>query len=124
MSTKLLTVDGPTAINIDSKLKAFCSLERLPIGSTVQIGPHVYTVKACRYIEMKLFVKSNRVNVLSEDIIFREDNKIKDFISTLGIPNKNMFISAFWKRAKISGLIASTSGFYCDFTDFSIFDSK
>lgn len=124
MSTKLLTVVGPTTVNTDSRLKAFCSLQSLSIGSTVQIGPHVYTVKACRPIEMKLFVKSNKLNILYKDVIIREDNKVKEFISTLGIANKNMFISAFWRRAHISGLIASTSGFYCDFTEFSIFDSK
>ena len=124
MSTNFYLNAPGTAIDTTQKLKAFCSLDRLPIGSTITIGDETYTVKKCVFIEMKLFPKSNKISIIAGDVVIREDNKIKAFIHSLGLPNKNVFISAFWKRAKISGLIASTSGFYCDFTEFSIFDPK
>ena len=124
MATKILHIKGIKVIDVTTELQAFCSTERLVIGSSVKIGESTYIVKTCRYIEMKLFVKSNKLTVLHSDTIFREDNKIKQFIHTLGISNKKEFISAFWKSAKVEGLIASIPAFYCDFTEFSIFDMK
>ena len=100
-----------------SVIKGVLSDTPVNIGTGVTINGVDHEVKSCTFLQMKLFVSSNQLNMHFQDKPMISTPKSLKIVKNLGFVDQRSFIRSLFSRCEIVDMVAIREVYLVNFTD-------
>ena len=115
MATTKLPTDYRFIVMERDKFSGILSKNPFVIDSKITISPYTYHVKSMKHLEFKLFTKNGILTIKHNDIILKDQTKVREFLLSVGFYNIREFLLCFFNSPVIVDTVAIVTLWYVAF---------